>query len=101
MYSQTPSEIPSGYSGSAFRAEPTPEPDLECGNEESAEAGALPAKRGMGRSLLSFLDRFRIGRSLKGFDLEDLLILTLALLLLLEDSEGDLFPILLLFLLFQ
>ena len=89
MYSQAPREIPNGYSGSAFRHEPCPEPPCE-------------ASPGTKRGVLSpILERFRIGRFLKGIDLEDLLILALALLLLLEDGEGDLFPILLLFLLFQ
>ena len=99
MYSQAPSELPNGYSGSAFSHEPI---DLPCPDEESAsfETGALPEKR-RARGLYSILDRFRIGRYLKGIDLEDLLILTLALLLLLEDGEDDLFPLLLLLLLLE
>lgn len=101
MYSQAPSELPNGYSGSAFSKEPPPELCCEPENEKAAQTSALPTKRGLGSSLRSVFDRFRIGRSFKGFDLEDLLILALALLLLLEDGEGDLFPILLLFLVFQ
>ena len=94
MYHQASSDVPSGYSGSAFRSET----NENCFPEADIRPSA-PEKRS---PLRSILDRFRIGRYLKdGFDLEDLLILALALLLLLEDGEGDLFPLLLLFLLFQ
>ena len=100
MYSQTPSELPSGYSGSAFQRTPEEELDRETECRESTEVGAIAEGR-QRRPFLSFLDRFHVGRYLKGFDLEDLLILALALLLLLEDGEGDLFPLLLLFLLLE
>lgn len=100
MYSQTPNELPNGYSGSAFLREPAEELCPEPEEEIAVEAGALPRKR-RERSLFSFLDRFHVGRYLKGFDLEDLLILVLAFLLLLEDGEDDLFPLLLLFLFIQ
>lgn len=100
MYSQTPSELPKGYSGSAFSSEPERECFSEPEDDGTQAVGALPEKR-RAHSPLSFLDRFRIGRYLKGFDLEDLLILALAFLLLLEDGEDDLFPFLLLFLFIQ
>jgi hypothetical protein len=97
VYSQAPNDIPNGYSGSAFAKEAHFEPE----EETAAEASSLPTAAAPRRSILSFFDRFHIGRYLKGFDLEDLLILALAFLLLLEDGEDDLFPFLLLFLFIQ
>ena len=93
MYSQAPNEIPSGYSGSAFSRE------IEEIEPSEPPTPIEEAKRPS--RLTSFLERFHIGRYLKSFELEDLLILGLVLLLFLEDGEGDLFPLLLLFLLFE
>ena len=94
MYSQAPNEIPNGYSGSAFRAENR--------EEDSENRFSLPCEeKTAGGRLASIFGRFRIGRYLRSLDVEDLLILGLVLLLLLEDGDGDLFPFLLLFLLFE
>ena len=93
MYSRETNELPQGYSGSVFREEEKEVCPVCCEGggetEKAAEKGLFP-----------LLGRFRIGRLIKDrFDPEDLLLLALALLLLIEDGEDDLFPLLLLFLL--
>ena len=67
---------------------PPPE-KAERDEKEAVPASARPA--GKRHSMLS---RFGLDR-LFGFDLEDLLILVLAFILLAEDSENDLLPVLL------
>ena len=96
MYSRETNELPQGYSGSVFREEEK-EVCPVC-REDARET--RETEKGGSKGLFPLLGRFRVGRLIKErVDPEDLLLLGLALLLLIEDGEDDLFPLLLLFLL--
>ena len=109
----TRDDLPPSYSGSLFRERnddtPREHPQSEAETapccSEAEETGAdekeasAPARIGHGQnekgsSLLS-----RLGlKHFFGFDLEDLLILALILILFAEDGDGDLLPFLLILL---
>ena len=83
---------------------PPPPPPLETGTSEeeptacetaAISAAPCPERRGSGLSRL--LPRRLFGFEL-GFDLEDLLILGLILILFVEDGDSDLLPLLLILL---
>ncbi len=98
-FGETEAHLPPGYSGSVYRADsPLPvteerEGDVPIPREETAPASTEPVKRERG-TIAGWLSRVGIHTGSFSLDIDDILLLAIALLLLFEDGESDMLPLL-------